>query len=170
MTLQTDPETAAAGQFLQAGRFEADEQGWFGGFGGRFMPEALIAAHGAVSAQTARAMALGARMRLGTTHAVATTGIAIGSAFVASVQTAGLFNAQTLYDGLLALNTDQLTLNASMRAQWLKLLGTLDTAGTEMLKLPVNAEEGKYNVIIRPGDGDISASRSDVKGTYLLIH
>jgi PncC family amidohydrolase len=37
---------------------------------------ATLAAHGAVSAQTARAMALGVRMRLGTTHAVATTGIA----------------------------------------------------------------------------------------------
>ncbi len=27
-----------------SGRFDADEQGWFGDFGGRFMPEALIAA------------------------------------------------------------------------------------------------------------------------------
>jgi len=40
----------------------------------------------------------------------------------------------------------------------------------EMLKTPVSDEENKYNVIIRPGDGDISASRADVKGTYLLIH
>lgn len=40
----------------------------------------------------------------------------------------------------------------------------------EMLKLPLAPEENKYNVIIRPGDGDISASRKDVKGTYLLIH
>ncbi|GAA4108066.1 tryptophan synthase subunit beta [Nocardioides fonticola] len=44
MTLHSDPETAVAEQFLQGGRFEADAQGWFGGFGGRFMPEALIAA------------------------------------------------------------------------------------------------------------------------------
>ena len=28
----------------QPGRFDADEQGWFGDFGGRFMPEALVAA------------------------------------------------------------------------------------------------------------------------------
>uniref|UniRef100_UPI002B27BD4A tryptophan synthase subunit beta n=1 Tax=Nocardioides sp. TaxID=35761 RepID=UPI002B27BD4A len=35
-TNPTDPRTP--------GRFDADEQGWFGDFGGRFMPEALIAA------------------------------------------------------------------------------------------------------------------------------
>lgn len=40
----------------------------------------------------------------------------------------------------------------------------------EMLKTPESPEKNKYNVIIRPGDGDISASRPDVKGTYLLIH
>lgn len=40
----------------------------------------------------------------------------------------------------------------------------------EMLETPVDTEKNKYNVIIRPGDGDISASRPDVKGTYLLIH
>jgi hypothetical protein len=40
----------------------------------------------------------------------------------------------------------------------------------EMMETPESPEEGKYNVIIRPGDGDVSASRRDVKGTYLLIH
>jgi hypothetical protein len=40
----------------------------------------------------------------------------------------------------------------------------------EMLETPESSEEGKYNVIVRPGDGDVSASRRDVKGTYLLIH
>lgn len=40
----------------------------------------------------------------------------------------------------------------------------------EMLDTPESPEVNKYNVIIRPGDGDISASRADVKGTYLLIH
>jgi len=40
----------------------------------------------------------------------------------------------------------------------------------DLLKTPVDKELNKYNVIIRPGDGDISASRPDVKGTYLLIH
>ncbi len=40
----------------------------------------------------------------------------------------------------------------------------------EMLKTPEDKEKNKYNVIIRPGDGDVSASRADVKGTYLLIH
>jgi len=41
---------------------------------------------------------------------------------------------------------------------------------TEMKNTPVSDEVGKYNVIVRPGDGDESASRKDVKGTYLLIH
>ncbi len=40
----------------------------------------------------------------------------------------------------------------------------------EMMETPDSPEEGKYNVIVRPGDGDVSASRRDVKGTYLLIH
>ena len=40
----------------------------------------------------------------------------------------------------------------------------------EMLETPESPEEGKYNVIVRPGDGDVSASRGDVRGTYLLIH
>lgn len=40
----------------------------------------------------------------------------------------------------------------------------------EMLTTPESPDEGKYNVIVVPGDGDVSASRKDVKGTYLLIH
>jgi hypothetical protein len=40
----------------------------------------------------------------------------------------------------------------------------------EMLETPESDELNKYNVIVRPGDGDVSASRGDVKGTYLLIH
>lgn len=40
----------------------------------------------------------------------------------------------------------------------------------EMIKIPESSEIGKYNVIVRPGDGDDSASRKDVLGTYLLIH
>lgn len=40
----------------------------------------------------------------------------------------------------------------------------------EMLKTPESPDVGKYNVIVVPGDGDVSASRQDVKGTYLLIH
>jgi hypothetical protein len=40
----------------------------------------------------------------------------------------------------------------------------------EMLNTPESSEIGKYNVIVRPGDGDESANRKDVKGTYLLIH
>jgi hypothetical protein len=40
----------------------------------------------------------------------------------------------------------------------------------EMIETPESPDEGRYNVIVRPGDGDVSASRRDVKGTYLLIH
>lgn len=40
----------------------------------------------------------------------------------------------------------------------------------EMLETPESDEPNKYNVIVRPGDGDVSAARRDVKGTYLLIH
>lgn len=40
----------------------------------------------------------------------------------------------------------------------------------EMQETPESDEVGKYNVIVRPGDGDVSAARKDVKGTYLLIH
>lgn len=39
----------------------------------------------------------------------------------------------------------------------------------EMMSLPV-AKEPTYNVIVKPGDGDDSANRSDVIGTWLLIH
>ena len=39
----------------------------------------------------------------------------------------------------------------------------------EMMKIPVGSEP-KYNVIVKPGDGDDSANRSDVIGTWLLIH
>jgi hypothetical protein len=40
----------------------------------------------------------------------------------------------------------------------------------ELVKMPVGQEKGKYNVIVRPGDGDDAAAREDVLGTYLLIH
>jgi len=40
----------------------------------------------------------------------------------------------------------------------------------ELVKMPVGAEKNKYNVIVRPGDGDDAAAREDVIGTYLLIH
>jgi hypothetical protein len=39
----------------------------------------------------------------------------------------------------------------------------------EMMQIPVGTEP-KYNVIVKPGDGDDSANRSDVVGTWLLIH
>ena len=40
----------------------------------------------------------------------------------------------------------------------------------EMKRTPTNKEPNKYNVIVKPGDGDESANRRDVLGTYLLIH
>jgi hypothetical protein len=39
----------------------------------------------------------------------------------------------------------------------------------EMMKSPVG-DKPKWNVIVKPGDGDDSANRSDVVGTWLLIH
>ena len=39
----------------------------------------------------------------------------------------------------------------------------------EMMATPV-ADSPKYNVIIMPGDGDDSANRPDVLGSYLLFH
>lgn len=40
----------------------------------------------------------------------------------------------------------------------------------EMMKKPVSNEKGKYNVIVKPGDGDDSANRNDVLNTFLLMH
>jgi len=39
----------------------------------------------------------------------------------------------------------------------------------QMMKTPVGAEP-KWNVIVMPGDGDNSANRNDVIGSYLLFH
>lgn len=39
----------------------------------------------------------------------------------------------------------------------------------ELVKLPVGQDK-KYNVIVRPGNGDDAAARNDVLGTYLLVH
>ena len=39
----------------------------------------------------------------------------------------------------------------------------------EMMEIPVG-DKPKWNVIVKSGDGDDSANRSDVLGTWLLIH
>lgn len=39
----------------------------------------------------------------------------------------------------------------------------------ELSKTPEGAS-GQYNVIVLPGESDLSASRRDVRGTYLIIH
>jgi hypothetical protein len=39
----------------------------------------------------------------------------------------------------------------------------------EMMQIPTGTEP-KWNVIVKPGDGDDSANRADVVGTWLLIH
>ncbi len=39
----------------------------------------------------------------------------------------------------------------------------------EMVAIPVGMEPN-WNVIVKPGDGDDSANRADVLGTYLLLH
>lgn len=40
----------------------------------------------------------------------------------------------------------------------------------EMMKIPVGKEVGKWNVIVKPGDGDDAANRNDVLSSLLLIH
>lgn len=40
----------------------------------------------------------------------------------------------------------------------------------EMMKIKPGKEKNKYNVIVKPGDGDDAANRDDVLGSYLLIH
>jgi hypothetical protein len=40
----------------------------------------------------------------------------------------------------------------------------------EMINTPVSQEFKKYNVVVRPKDGDISAQRTDVGTTFLLFH
>lgn len=38
------------------------------------------------------------------------------------------------------------------------------------LKTTPKGQDGQYNVIVLPGESDLSASRRDVRGTYLIIH
>lgn len=40
----------------------------------------------------------------------------------------------------------------------------------EMVETPISSTPNKYNVIVLPGEGDWSAARPDVLGTYLFIH
>ena len=41
----------------------------------------------------------------------------------------------------------------------------------ELVAIPKEQDPSKqFNVIVRPGNGDDAAARSDVLGTYLLVH
>ena len=40
----------------------------------------------------------------------------------------------------------------------------------EMMKTPPSKEKNKWNVIVKPGDGDDSANRNDVLNSFLLMH
>lgn len=47
---------------------------------------------------------------------------------------------------------------------------TIITYDELMAKGADAGKPGKWNVIVKPGDGDDSANRNDVLGTYLLVH
>jgi PncC family amidohydrolase len=96
--------------------------------------EELLAAHGAVSAQVARAMAVGVRGRLGVDIAVSVTGVAgpaggsaakpVGLAYVAVADVQGVEVRRFVWSGDRAANVD-----ASARAAIELLLARLEAAG-----------------------------------------
>lgn len=96
--------------------------------------EDLLAAHGAVSAQVARAMAIGIRGRLGVDVAVSVTGVAgpgggsvakpVGLAYVAVADAAGVDVRRFIWSGDRAANKQ-----ASARAAIELLLARVEAAG-----------------------------------------
>lgn len=96
--------------------------------------EELLAAHGAVSAQAARAMAVGIRGRLGVDVAVSVTGVAgpgggsaakpVGLAYVAVADSAGVDVRRFVWSGDRAANKQ-----ASARAALELLLARIETPG-----------------------------------------
>lgn len=90
------------------------------------VPEATIAAHGAVSAQVARAMAAAARERFGATLAVAVTGVAgpdggsdakpVGLTYVALAGPEGVDVRRIVWDGDRASNRRE---SARAALEWL---------------------------------------------------
>jgi nicotinamide-nucleotide amidase len=96
--------------------------------------EDLLAAHGAVSAQVARAMAIGVRGRLGVDVAVSVTGVAgpgggsvakpVGLAYVAVADAAGVDVRRFIWSGDRAANKQ-----ASARAAIELLLARVEAAG-----------------------------------------
>jgi PncC family amidohydrolase len=97
--------------------------------------EELLAAHGAVSAQVARAMAVGIRSRLGVDVAVSVTGVAgpgggsaakpVGLAYVAVADSAGVDVRRFVWSGDRAANKQ-----ASARAALELLLARIETPGS----------------------------------------
>jgi PncC family amidohydrolase len=94
----------------------------------------VLAAHGAVSAQVARAMAVGVRVKLGVDLAVAVTGIAgpgggseakpVGLTYVAAADERGVEVRRFVWNGDRAANTE-----ASARAAIELLLARIEAAG-----------------------------------------
>lgn len=97
------------------------------------VPDEVVAEHGVVSAECARAMATGVRELLGTTYAVSTTGVAgperqedkpVGTVFV------GVAGPQGVHAEELALTGDRIAIqDASVDAALSALAAMISTAG-----------------------------------------
>lgn len=77
----------------------------------------------------------------------------------------GTYPTKMIYNDQQAINTLKQRLSAKYSVDPKSIL-TYD----EMMRTPLSDEAGKWNVIVKPGDGDDSANRNDVLNSFLLMH